>query len=121
MAFHLGSFGFLTPFDFASFEKRIECVLRGNANLTLRSRLHAVVAKKINHKNTQHQLMNGLNGCGDSVSVSSNESYSPEPEDAIGDPTFVVLNDVVIDRGPSPYLVNIDLFVDGRLITFRPR
>lgn len=28
-----------------------------------------------------------------------------------------VLNEVVIDRGPSPYLCNIDLFLDGKHIT----
>lgn len=30
---------------------------------------------------------------------------------------FQVLNEVVIDRGPSPYLSNIDLFLDGKYIT----
>jgi NAD+ kinase len=28
-----------------------------------------------------------------------------------------VLTEVVIDRGPSPYLSNIDLFLDGKHIT----
>ena len=28
-----------------------------------------------------------------------------------------MLNEVVIDRGPSPYLSNIDLYLDGKLIT----
>jgi NAD+ kinase len=30
---------------------------------------------------------------------------------------LLVLNEVVIDRGPSPYLSNIDLFLDGKHIT----
>lgn len=30
---------------------------------------------------------------------------------------FQVLNEVVVDRGPSPYLSNIDLFLDGKHIT----
>lgn len=30
---------------------------------------------------------------------------------------ILVLNEVVIDRGPSPYLSNIDLYLDGKLIT----
>merc|ERR1712223_1844005 len=30
---------------------------------------------------------------------------------------LLVLNEVVIDRGPSPYLANIDLYLDGKLIT----
>lgn len=31
--------------------------------------------------------------------------------------SLLVLNEVVIDRGPSPYLSNIDLFLDGKHIT----
>jgi len=30
---------------------------------------------------------------------------------------FQVLNEVVVDRGPSSYLSNVDLYLDGRLIT----
>lgn len=30
---------------------------------------------------------------------------------------LLVLNEVVVDRGPSPYLSNIDLFLDGKHIT----
>ncbi|XP_055342708.1 NAD kinase-like [Paramacrobiotus metropolitanus] len=110
MAFHLGSLGFLTPFEFVNFEKRIECVLRGHANLILRSRLHSEMLKD----GRERQSM---------LTMSSSTESSPEPETKTGedDPhdhtAFVVLNDVVIDRGPSPYLVNLDLFCDGRLIT----
>ncbi|XP_029345583.1 NAD kinase isoform X3 [Acyrthosiphon pisum] len=32
-------------------------------------------------------------------------------------PNLLVLNEVVIDRGPSPYLSNIDLFLDRKYIT----
>jgi len=32
-------------------------------------------------------------------------------------PNLLVLNEVVIGRGPSPYLSNIDLFLDGKYIT----
>lgn len=28
-----------------------------------------------------------------------------------------MLNEVVVDRGPSSYLSNVDLYLDGRLIT----
>ena len=31
--------------------------------------------------------------------------------------SFLVLNEVVVDRGPSPYLSNVDLFVDGKHVT----
>ena len=28
-----------------------------------------------------------------------------------------VMNDVVVDRGPSPYLTNLELFCNGRIMT----
>ncbi|XP_077998299.1 NAD kinase-like isoform X3 [Glandiceps talaboti] len=75
MAFHLGSLGFLTPFDFSEFKESITQVLQGEVPITLRSRLKCMVMKD------------------------------------------EVLNEVVIDRGPAPYISNLDLYLDGRHIT----
>merc|ERR1719383_180029 len=88
MAFHLGSLGFLTPFKFEDFESQVTHVLEGHAALTLRSRLRCILMKEEEEKNN--------------VTPSTNQ---------------LVLNEVVIDRGPSPYLSNIDLYLDGKLIT----
>ena len=30
---------------------------------------------------------------------------------------FHVLNEIVIDRGPSPYITNLQMFCDGTLVT----
>ncbi|XP_047992127.1 NAD kinase-like isoform X1 [Leguminivora glycinivorella] len=86
MAFHLGSLGFLTPFEFNNFQDQVMNVLEGHAALTLRSRLQCVVLRK---------------------SKKDNE----------GRKCILVLNEVVVDRGPSPYLSNIDLFLDNKHIT----
>lgn len=41
-----------------------------------------------------------------------------DSDEAVHPPvSILVLNDIVIDRGPSPYLSNIDLYLDGKLIT----
>ncbi|KAK9885322.1 hypothetical protein WA026_010816 [Henosepilachna vigintioctopunctata] len=92
MAFHLGSLGFLTPFQFENFQEQVNNVLEGNAALTLRSRLRCIVMKK------------DQNGKGDEV-----QGKKPT--------SLLVLNEVVVDRGPSPYLSNVDLFLDGKHIT----
>lgn len=57
--------------------------------MTLRSRLRCIIMKK-----------------GDDEKTSQ---VSPT--------NLLVLNEVVVDRGPSPYLSNIDLFLDGKHIT----
>jgi len=87
MAFHLGSLGFLTPFEFENFQEQVTNVLEGYAALTLRSRLRCIIMRKDEEK--------GL----------------------VPTTNLLVLNEVVIDRGPSPYLSNIDLFLDGKHIT----
>lgn len=46
MAFHLGSLGFLTPFQFDNFQEQVTNVLEGNATLTLRSRLRCIIVQK---------------------------------------------------------------------------
>ena len=61
----------------------------GHAALTLRSRLRCIIMRKNDDLNKTSKPPTNL----------------------------LVLNEVVIDRGPSPYLSNIDLFLDGKHIT----
>ncbi|XP_069953594.1 uncharacterized protein [Cherax quadricarinatus] len=89
MAFHLGSLGFLTPFKFDNFQDQVTHVLEGHAALTLRSRLRCIILRKDQETGKTGRPPTNL----------------------------LVLNEVVIDRGPSPYLSNIDLYLDGKRIT----
>ncbi|TDG42224.1 hypothetical protein AWZ03_011362 [Drosophila navojoa] len=100
MAFHLGSLGFLTPFRFDNFQEQLTSILEGHAALTLRSRLRCVM-----HRRSENR--HGFEHAGDSCA---------EPPSPLAN-SILVLNEVVIDRGPSPYLSNIDLFLDGKYIT----
>lgn len=98
MAFHLGSLGFLTPFQFHNFQDQVTNVLEGHAALTLRSRLRCTIVRKNSEDREESHVQNGRNS-------------------ALPSTNILVLNEVVIDRGPSPYLSNIDLFLDGKHIT----
>jgi NAD+ kinase len=104
MAFHLGSLGFLTPFQFHNFQDQVTNVLEGHAALTLRSRLRCIIVRKNEKKEIEGQNGRAL------TEASSGSSSLPSTN-------ILVLNEVVIDRGPSPYLSNIDLFLDGKHIT----
>ncbi|XP_014663475.1 PREDICTED: NAD kinase-like isoform X2 [Priapulus caudatus] len=96
LAFHLGSLGFLTIFEYAeNFKSVLTSVLEGNAKLSLRSRLKCAITK-----------------------VDSDLSRIPVKNlQASHQKSMMVLNEVVIDRGPSPYLTNLDLYVEGRYVT----
>ncbi|KAK5860214.1 hypothetical protein PBY51_021707 [Eleginops maclovinus] len=115
MAFHLGSLGFLTPFKFESYKTEVAKVFEGNAAITLRSRLKVKVVKDMlqrtgqqpNSRETQQQQEhNGLLPHGHTNSEAGKVTLQLQ-----------VLNEVVVDRGPSSYLSNVDLYLDGRLIT----
>ncbi|KAG7457115.1 hypothetical protein MATL_G00243100 [Megalops atlanticus] len=107
MAFHLGSLGFLTPFKFESYKTEVAKVFEGNAAITLRSRLKVKVVKDMSQRTGQHY-------------GEENGVAPPSHRDAEAGKVSLqlqVLNEVVVDRGPSSYLSNVDLYLDGRLIT----
>ncbi|XP_004695335.1 PREDICTED: NAD kinase [Condylura cristata] len=108
MAFHLGSLGFLTPFSFESFRAQVAQVIQGNAAIVLRSRLLVRVVKE--PRGRRAAVPNGLREHGAPAA-------GPHAELGRQVMQYQVLNEVVIDRGPSSYLSNVDVYLDGHLIT----
>ncbi|XP_056651996.1 NAD kinase isoform X3 [Monodelphis domestica] len=109
MAFHLGSLGFLTPFNFENFQSQVTQVIEGNAAIVLRSRLKVKVVKELREKKGP-VLQNGI----DENGVLAPGLDKDSPKHMVN---YQVLNEVVIDRGPSSYLSNVDVYLDGHLIT----
>ncbi|XP_022090039.1 NAD kinase-like isoform X2 [Acanthaster planci] len=108
MAFHLGSLGFLTPFEFEDFKESVNTLLQGDAAVTLRSRLKCLI---FDSNDIPNGFDNDRNGDPHQI-IPAKKQDPPNLKFK-----FQVLNDVVIDRGPSPYLSNIDLYLDGRKVT----
>uniref|UniRef100_A0A8C8FLR1 NAD(+) kinase n=1 Tax=Oncorhynchus tshawytscha TaxID=74940 RepID=A0A8C8FLR1_ONCTS len=102
MSFHLGSLGFLTPFNFDTYQSQVTQIIEGNAAIILRSRLRVV--KESREKNARVDKKGIIMTKGDSEGSRKAMQYQ-------------VLNEVVVDRGPFSYLSNVDLFLDGHLIT----
>lgn len=93
MAFHLGSLGFLTPFQFQNFQEQVTNVLEGNAALTLRSRLRCVIVRKnskeqIYESEQNNSLTNHNNNDCDGSGSGSDSSISKPPKNVL------VLNEV---------------------------
>ncbi|XP_054993771.1 NAD kinase isoform X4 [Sorex araneus] len=112
MAFHLGSLGFLTPFSFENFQPQVMQVIQGNAAVVLRSRLKVRVVKELRAQ--PPAVSNGL-----SEHLSEHRVPATALDVELGKQVmqYQVLNEVVIDRGPSSYLSNVDVYLDGHLIT----
>ncbi|XP_076451456.1 NAD kinase-like isoform X2 [Babylonia areolata] len=102
IAFNMGSLGFLTPFPICNFKERIDQVLKGQAPLLLRYRLKCVMVNHIPKDDPSTPIPHVKNIDKNSRNISTH---------------VLVLNEVVIDRGPSSYLCNLDLYIEGHLVT----
>ncbi|XP_023030894.1 NAD kinase isoform X7 [Drosophila willistoni] len=132
MAFYLGSLGFLTPFQCDNFQEQVTNVLEGHAALTLRSRLRCSIHRKGERRRESLQQASNnllkpslqrqlnyveLNNGPSQFNSSSNNKFNNNSTQLTSNNSILVLNEVVINRGPSPYLSNIDIFLDGKYIT----
>ena len=87
LSFSLGSLGFLTNFQFESYKEHLNKVLTEGMRVNMRMRFTCTVYRDEG---------NGQMSEGDQ---------------------FEVLNELVIDRGPSPYVSNLELYGDDDLLT----
>lgn len=110
LPFNLGSLGFMTVFDVKMFKPTIMRVIdqEDGMRMNYRMRFHCT----INREGTVNT--DEINYCQKCMSEPSAESTNPNCNN---EESFHILNDVVIDRGPSPYLSNLELYGDGLHIT----
>jgi len=99
MAFHLGSLGFLSPFDFHDYAERTKQVLDGDkVRLILRTRLKCDIVHE-----------------GDTVS--SHDAQKRSIRDVESKHHILALNEVVVDRGATPYMCHLDLYIQNKQVT----
>lgn len=93
LCFSLGSLGFLTNFDFGDYKSLLNGVMGDvGMRVNLRMRFTCTVFRKDRRKG-----------------AAASEVEEGEQ--------FEVLNELVIDRGPSPYVSNLELYADNDLLT----
>lgn len=109
MPFNLGSLGFLTPFDFANHEKDVAAILNGQNNrVTMRMRLKCVIVRQpVGPNLTRSPFVHNFD----------NNAISDEVLECSVREEFHVLNELVIDRGPAPYLSNLEVLCDDCPVT----
>ena len=97
LSFSLGSLGFLTNFSFASYKPHLNQIMgEAGMRVNLRMRFTCTVYR------APHHLPH------------SKDQRPPAPVEG---EQFEVLNELVIDRGPSPYVSNLELYGDNELLT----
>ena len=121
LSFSLGSLGFLTNFEFSSYKTHLDRVMgEQGMRVNLRMRFTCTIYRAADRSRSSqsHQRRQGLvsTGCNDNDSHNHSSQSSSTP-DVIEGEQFEVLNELVIDRGPSPYVSNLELYGDKELLT----
>ena len=138
LSFSLGTLGFLTNFAFNDYKHTLNRIMEGSGmRVNMRMRFTCTVYRaRSNHERTSSKSSSTTNLSSVST-VQSAYSYSTNstPTSTITAPssigsmtsatpsthtpesTFEVLNELVLDRGPSPYVSNLELYGDSHLLT----
>jgi len=93
LSFSLGSLGFLTNFQFEQYKEALSKIM-GDAGMRVNLRMRFTCTVYRYQKNA-----------------------GPDAPQHIEAEQFEVLNELVIDRGPSPYVSNLELYGDNNLLT----
>ncbi|KAI9259245.1 ATP-NAD kinase-like domain-containing protein [Helicostylum pulchrum] len=162
--FHLGSLGFLTPFDFDRFRQHLFNAMDRGVRINLRGRLTCTVYRRVPHTDDETKSVQLRNVVRDPVTGKFSvggwcqelkkrqqqaaadgkpkkfgevdgddveEGICPEEQliEPLGEerqvPCFTtvpaekyhVINDLVVDRGPSPFVSLLELFGDDKHLT----
>lgn len=121
----MGSLGFLCPFDFDRYKEYLNGVVKGGVPLLLRNRLKCRLERSSDKLNDS---TSSLNNASINNSESSNSDIccnykfmDPEEQEEINKALvstgMLSLNEIVVSRGPSPFLTNLDLYINDYLIT----
>ncbi|KAI8912548.1 ATP-NAD kinase-like domain-containing protein [Gorgonomyces haynaldii] len=116
LPFHLGSLGFLTAFPISDISdvisRTVGCDGAG-VRINLRMRLCCTIWR--HPRNSKLQSLPGETRLSESKSWSQPALYKSLK--GVPHETFHILNDLVVDRGPSAYMASLELYVDEKHLT----
>lgn len=108
LSFAMGSLGFLTKFDFNNYKPTMEKVFADGVTISLRLRFEGTVMRSMKEyaEGENRDVVEEL------IGEEPGDTRTHKP-----DVTFEILNDIVVDRGPSPTMSTIELFGDSDHLT----
>lgn len=105
LSFSLGSLGFLTMFDFSTFDTTLSNLFSNGVIISLRMRFQCTIMRvKVDDHGEPIDKSRNLDR-----SILNDKKFGKclthEPKES-----FSILNDLVVDRGPNPFLSSIQLY-----------
>lgn len=134
LSFSLGSLGFLTNFSFPAYRTTLDRIMSGpGMRVNMRMRFTCTVYRSAANLPPSHSSSRSrtsslastatTNTSSTSTLVSSTTNTTDKSAkadstlDLVPDTTFEVLNELVLDRGPSPYVSSLLLYSSDSLLT----
>ncbi|KAL8687100.1 MAG: hypothetical protein Q9218_006629, partial [Villophora microphyllina] len=133
LSFSLGSLGFLTNFEFCAYKAHLNRIMGDHGmRVNLRMRFTCTVFRSPHnasissaskttsrsHSSSSVSIPSSTTSSSTSAPPQSHQSFpTSAPTNMIEGEQFEVLNELVIDRGPSPYVSNLELYGDNNLLT----
>ena len=115
MSFSLGSLGFLTTFQFQQYKEQLDRIMSdAGMRVTMRMRFTCTVYRAA-HSRTASASSASLSTIA-SDATATTDPLSSQASKIEGE-THEVLNELVIDRGPSSYISSLDLYGNDNLLT----
>ncbi|PSK60757.1 NAD(+) kinase [Elsinoe australis] len=117
LAFSLGSLGFLTTFKFEDYQGHLDRLMGDvGMRVTMRMRFTCTVYRAAHSTASSSVLPSpasttNVNGLGLDL------TRTPTSQQKIEGETHEVLNELVIDRGPTSYISSLDLYANDSLLT----
>ncbi|KAJ1514895.1 hypothetical protein HMI56_007159 [Coelomomyces lativittatus] len=114
--FHLGSLGFLTVFDFTSYPHLLKHIFYQELIVNTHMRLDCTIYR--NPKPQPTSPCHVFDSPDSNVTMTMTPTLSSMvPWKARKEESFQVLNELVVDRGPSAYMGQLELFGDENHLT----
>ena len=115
LSFNLGSLGFLTSFRIEQYKKTLNGLMGDEGmRVSLRMRFTCTVYRCHNADKSKSKSSGKSVALSKPFTKSKSDNVWKTPAEA---EQFEVLNELVIDRGPSPYVSNLELYGDDSLLT----
>lgn len=112
LSFSLGSLGFLTNFKFENYKKDLPRILNNEIKSNLRMRMECKVFKS---------KKNGKNTTVDNLIQIPKKPIDPHTNKKVNVVELIsvhqVLNEVTVDRGPSPFITNLEIYSNEFFMT----
>ncbi|KAF2222024.1 ATP-NAD kinase-like domain-containing protein [Elsinoe ampelina] len=120
LAFSLGSLGFLTTFRFEAYRNHLDRLMGDvGMRVTMRMRFTCTVYRAA-HLNSTSTTTSHLPSPASTPNMSGlglDLTRTPTHQQKIEGETHEVLNELVIDRGPTSYISSLDLYANDSLLT----